>query len=222
MRHLGELGGAQLQVDVAQIPPSKRWVEVRDNLVFPIACNGCRAAVPASSTRRGADRRRQRGGAVEIAASSTAAPGTAGSAVAADHSGLGRLARPFRWGTFTSYSLPACLAHAESGTNGRHQALSKGPKARVIAAVVREGAGGYPRPPAPDGTSPPTVTPATGLSSSFRTSCAAATRDRAGSRCARSYRSRRGCSAPSCLICHGPRAPGLIPTAAYSRARKYW
>src|SRR5215475_14248108 len=31
---------------------------------------------------------------------------------AAHHSGLGRLARPFPWGTFTSYSLPAYLAHA--------------------------------------------------------------------------------------------------------------
>ena len=33
----------------------------------------------------------------------------------AHHSGLGRLARPFPWGTFTSYSLPACLAHSLSG-----------------------------------------------------------------------------------------------------------
>src|SRR5215471_16113257 len=31
---------------------------------------------------------------------------------AAHHSGLGWLARPFPWGTFTSYSLPACLAHS--------------------------------------------------------------------------------------------------------------
>src|SRR5215470_18757243 len=34
---------------------------------------------------------------------------------AAHHSGLGRLARPFPWGTFTSYSLPASLAHAAPG-----------------------------------------------------------------------------------------------------------
>jgi hypothetical protein len=34
---------------------------------------------------------------------------------AAHHSGLGQLARPFLWGTFTSYSLPACLAHSGMG-----------------------------------------------------------------------------------------------------------
>ncbi len=34
---------------------------------------------------------------------------------AAHHSGLGRLAKPSPWRTFTSYSLPACLAHSESG-----------------------------------------------------------------------------------------------------------
>ena len=33
----------------------------------------------------------------------------------AHHSGLGRLARPFPWGTFTSYSLPASLAHSAWG-----------------------------------------------------------------------------------------------------------
>src|ERR1700692_4906958 len=34
---------------------------------------------------------------------------------AAHHSGSGRLARPSPWGTFTSYSLPAFLAHSELG-----------------------------------------------------------------------------------------------------------
>src|SRR6202140_3041973 len=34
---------------------------------------------------------------------------------AAHHSGSGWLARPSPWGTFTSYSLPAFLAHSESG-----------------------------------------------------------------------------------------------------------
>src|SRR5262245_17428725 len=34
---------------------------------------------------------------------------------AAHHSGLGRLARPFPWRTFTSYSLPASPAHSEMG-----------------------------------------------------------------------------------------------------------
>jgi hypothetical protein len=34
---------------------------------------------------------------------------------AAHHSGLERLAKPSPWRTFTSYSLPACLAHSESG-----------------------------------------------------------------------------------------------------------
>ena len=34
---------------------------------------------------------------------------------AAHHSGSGRLARPSPWGTFTSYSLPAFLAHSEMG-----------------------------------------------------------------------------------------------------------
>src|SRR5215468_9212326 len=34
---------------------------------------------------------------------------------AAHHSELGWLARPFPWGTFTSYSLPACLAHSAMG-----------------------------------------------------------------------------------------------------------
>src|SRR5215468_11109707 len=34
---------------------------------------------------------------------------------AAHHSGLGRLARPFPRGTFTSYSLPASLAHSALG-----------------------------------------------------------------------------------------------------------
>src|SRR5713226_4322675 len=38
---------------------------------------------------------------------------------AAHHSGLGWLARPFPWGTFTSYSLPACLAHTASGHERR-------------------------------------------------------------------------------------------------------
>src|SRR5215472_15622115 len=57
------------------------------------------------------------------------------------------------------------------------------------------GRGKYPRPPAADGTSPLAVTPATGLSFPLWTSCAVATAGRAGSRCARSYRSRRGCMA---------------------------
>src|SRR5271154_7561274 len=34
---------------------------------------------------------------------------------AAHHSGSGRLARPSPWGTFTSYSLPAFLAHSALG-----------------------------------------------------------------------------------------------------------
>ena len=34
---------------------------------------------------------------------------------AAHHSGSGRLARPSPWGTLTSYSLPAFLAHSELG-----------------------------------------------------------------------------------------------------------
>src|SRR5499427_4002127 len=34
---------------------------------------------------------------------------------AAHHSGLRRLAKPSPWGTFTSYSLPACLAHSALG-----------------------------------------------------------------------------------------------------------
>src|SRR6516165_7111301 len=34
---------------------------------------------------------------------------------AAHHSGSGWLARPSPWGTFTSYSLPAFLAHSEMG-----------------------------------------------------------------------------------------------------------
>src|SRR3981081_219285 len=34
---------------------------------------------------------------------------------AAHHSGSGRLAKPSPWGTFTSYSLPAFLAHSETG-----------------------------------------------------------------------------------------------------------
>src|SRR5262249_16991893 len=34
---------------------------------------------------------------------------------AAHHSGLGRLPRPFPWRTFTSYSLPAYLAHSALG-----------------------------------------------------------------------------------------------------------
>ena len=34
---------------------------------------------------------------------------------AAHHSGSGWLAKPSPWGTFTSYSLPAFLAHSESG-----------------------------------------------------------------------------------------------------------
>jgi hypothetical protein len=38
---------------------------------------------------------------------------------AAHHSGSGRLARPSPWGTFTSYSLPAFLAHSESGQKRR-------------------------------------------------------------------------------------------------------
>src|ERR1700731_5297114 len=35
---------------------------------------------------------------------------------AVHHSGSGRLARPSPWGTFTSYSLPAFLAHVAVGT----------------------------------------------------------------------------------------------------------
>jgi hypothetical protein len=35
------------------------------------------------------------------------------------HSGSGRLAKPFPWGTSTSYSLPACLAHSELGQTRR-------------------------------------------------------------------------------------------------------
>src|SRR5712691_9836059 len=38
---------------------------------------------------------------------------------AAHHSGSGRLAKPSPWGTSTSYSLPAFLAHSESGQS-RH------------------------------------------------------------------------------------------------------
>src|SRR6202023_267556 len=34
---------------------------------------------------------------------------------AAHHSGSGWLARPSPWGTFTSYSLPAFLAHSQLG-----------------------------------------------------------------------------------------------------------
>src|ERR1700674_3797787 len=34
---------------------------------------------------------------------------------AAHHSGSGRLAKPSPWGTSTSYSLPAFLAHSELG-----------------------------------------------------------------------------------------------------------
>src|SRR5260370_11795864 len=34
---------------------------------------------------------------------------------AAHHSGSGWLARPSPWGTFTSYSLPAFLAHSQQG-----------------------------------------------------------------------------------------------------------
>jgi hypothetical protein len=36
---------------------------------------------------------------------------------AAHHSGLGRLARPFPWGTFTSYSLPALPGALSSGSD---------------------------------------------------------------------------------------------------------
>src|SRR5262249_9318567 len=56
---------------------------------------------------------------------------------AAHHSGLGRLARPFPWGTFTSYSLPACLAHSRSGHSlqivGRRKSVHarNAPKATV-------------------------------------------------------------------------------------------
>src|SRR5229473_2610146 len=38
---------------------------------------------------------------------------------AAHHSGSGRLARPSPWGTFTSYSLPAFLAHSGLGQKRR-------------------------------------------------------------------------------------------------------
>src|SRR5882672_11699300 len=36
------------------------------------------------------------------------------------HSGSGRLAKPSPWGTFTSYSLPAFLAHSASGQTQTH------------------------------------------------------------------------------------------------------
>src|SRR5262249_28933863 len=48
---------------------------------------------------------------------------------AAHHSGSGWLARPFPWGTFTSYSLPACLAHSALGQKRRH-----GPRRASTAA----------------------------------------------------------------------------------------
>jgi hypothetical protein len=52
------------------------------------------------------------------------------------------------------------------------------------------------------------VTPAAGLCGPSWASCAAATAGRAGSRCRRSCRSRRACSAPSYPICRGQAAPG--------------
>ena len=52
------------------------------------------------------------------------------------------------------------------------------------------------------------VTPAAGLCGPSWASCAAATAGRGGSRCRRSCRWRRACSAPSCPICRDQAAPG--------------
>jgi hypothetical protein len=43
---------------------------------------------------------------------------------AAHHSGSGRLAKPFPWGTSTSYSLPAFLAHSALGRTLRFRDVS--------------------------------------------------------------------------------------------------
>jgi hypothetical protein len=59
-----------------------------------------------------------------------------------------------------------------------------------------------------DGTWPRGVTPAAGLSCSSWASCVVATAGRAGSRCSRSCRWRRACSAPWYLICRDPEVPG--------------
>src|SRR3954465_7533798 len=70
-----------------------------------------------------------------------------------------------------------------------------------ICAMPTRGRVRYPRPPALDATWPPAVMLTAGPSCSSWVSCEAATAGRAGSRHWRSCRWRRGCSAPSCLIC---------------------
>ncbi len=52
------------------------------------------------------------------------------------HSGSGWLARPSPWGTFTSYSLPAFLAHSELG----HSRHLYHPFADMVAASQRRSA----------------------------------------------------------------------------------
>ena len=66
---------------------------------------------------------------------------------AAHHSGSGWLARPSPWGTFTSYSLPAFLAHSEMGQSrhfdkiGRRYGVKFERRLTAISAVTPSGHG---------------------------------------------------------------------------------
>src|SRR5262249_34358638 len=58
---------------------------------------------------------------------------------AAHHSGLGRLARPFPWGTFTSYSLPASLTHSAAGQNETYHSLRRHGRSTSVSGPAGPG-----------------------------------------------------------------------------------